>query len=82
MNMTLIGIKLKFTAYIVLAVLFINVTGINAGTLGGFRGKVMKKIGKSRHKIVHMIEVKATYQSEVSTFRLNSKLTQTAKSLE
>ena len=63
LNMVNIGINLKFTANVVLVL--INVTGINAESSGGFRGKVVEKIGKSRHKTVRSIELKGTDQLKV-----------------
>ena len=65
-----VGIKLKLKAYVVLVLTF---TGIKATTSGGFRGKLVEKIGKSRHKIVRSIEFKNTFQLKVSIFLLKFK---------
>ena len=62
-NMTRIGIDLKIIAIVLMCV---NVTEINGESSGGFRGNVMETIAKSRHKIVHTIEVRVNGKLKVS----------------
>ena len=63
-NMRIPGIKpgliISFT--MILTAVF---TEINAESSGGFRGKLVEKIEKSRHRMIHTIELKSVVQAQV-----------------
>ena len=61
-RMSFSGIRIAIDMAIVVIVLM----SLNFTEISGLRGNVVETIGKSRHKIVHTIEVKATGQSQVS----------------
>ena len=65
--MPLNGFHLEIYIIVAMVLMSLNVTEINGESSGGFRGNVVDEtIEKSRHKIVHTIEVKVNGQSEVS----------------
>ena len=55
----------KISALVAVVLALLYVTSIAAEYPGGFRGNLVEKIGKSRHKIVHTIEVKSQVSSYV-----------------
>ena len=59
------GINLNIIFNVAIVLMLINVTEIKAEYSKGFRGKVVERIEKSRHKIVHSIGFRVTDQSEV-----------------
>ena len=56
----------KFIVDVAIVLMLINVTDTKAESSRGYTGNVGETIGKSPHKIIHSIELRATDQSEVS----------------
>ena len=62
--MRITGTKPGFLSSVTM-VLTVVFTEINAESSGGFRYKLVEKIEKSRHKMIHTIELKSVVQSQV-----------------
>ena len=64
--MPLSGFHLEIYITVAMVLMSLNVTEIKGESSGVFRGNVVETIGNSPHKIVHIIDVKVSDQSEVS----------------
>ena len=65
------GIQLELITLVVIVFALFYVTGVKAKSSGGFGANIVENIAKSRHKIVHTIQVKSPHQSQVSLSVLN-----------
>ena len=66
------GFQPKLLTQVALVLVLFYVIDVKAESSGGFRRNLVEKIEKSRHKIVHSIEVKPSHQSQVSFSGLNN----------
>ena len=64
--MKILGINLNLISTVAMVLTFIETSGTNAESSDGFRGNLIEKIGKSRHRMIHTIELKTLGQSQVS----------------
>ena len=65
------GYRNELITLVAMVLALFYVTGVKAQSSGGFRANMVEKIAKSRHKIVHTIQVKSPHQSQVSLSVLN-----------
>ena len=71
--MKIIGINLTLIPIVAMVLRCIDIPETNAESSGGFRGNLIEKIGKSRHRMIHTIEIETVGQSRVrfnARFRL------------
>ena len=63
--MMIIGVRAKLIIAVAMVTTLSNIAEINGGSSGGFRGDMTETMRKSRHKIMHTIEVKSSVSSSV-----------------
>ena len=67
------GFHPELTTLVAMVLALFHVTDVKAESSGGFRGNLVEKIGKSRYKIVHTIEVKSQVSSYVVKIPTNDR---------